>query len=392
MPALSIKLESPEFKAWNAPFLLMNQFQLLAKLIRALNVNIPPEKDDVKAEILKELELKVISIFNHQMMPAWLALAKSYYPFYSKSDEEQALIEALEKELNIKVKDYESLPLLIRTVFLTKYPKVNSQYQHFIDSIGMVMAKLTAVALSTPSLINNAHQHNKVQFEEAGPSMSNCISPIETILRTIMLRPEIDKSVTIEATSLLLQVKAIKSHFEQITLIQQLERTEKEKKVLQEQIEREEMNHLALQEYQSKEEQQALVKVFQLQRKINQYYNHLAGVLTKSPKDKEASAKQANLIVLKRKLDQEDVLPGERIIRFKCQLDGITKQLDDHRDPMWIRFLRDCLRILAITFSGVAVYRTLTDQPVNFFKPSHGHRFVEEANRITAQQEITLEL
>ena len=86
MPASSTKSESTEFKSWNSPHLLTHQFQLLAKLIVALNANVPPEKVDVKAEMLKELELKIITVFSHQMMPSWLALAKSYYPFYKKSD------------------------------------------------------------------------------------------------------------------------------------------------------------------------------------------------------------------------------------------------------------------------------------------------------------------
>lgn len=320
------------------------------------------------------------------------------------------MIEALEQKLNIKATDYESLSVLIKKVFLTKLPRVNSQYQPFIDNIETVMAKLTAVALSTQALINDAHQHDKKQFEEAGPSMSNCISPIETILRQMMSRAELDKSFIISATSLLLQVKAIKSHFEQLTLIQQLENIQKENKALQRQLGKDELgmqiNNLAqnnqkfeeeqnkmLQSWQSKEEQLALVNVFKLQKRINQYCDHLVDVLAKSPKDKNVGAKLASMTVMKNDLDKGNVLPSQRIETFEKQLDEAKEQLKDHRDPMWIRFLRDCLRILAFTFSGVAIYRKLCDQPVNFFKPSHGQRFVEEANSITtAHQEMTLQL
>jgi len=186
MPAQSSKSETREFTSWNSPHLLTNQFQLLAKFIAALNVNVPPEMVDDTADTLKELELKTINVFSHQMMPSWLALAKSYYPFYNKSDSDKELIKTLEQKLNIKATDYESLPVLIKKVFLTKYPRVNNQYQQFIDNIATVIAKLTAVALSTPALVNDAHQHDKKKFEEAGPSMANCISPIETILRHIV--------------------------------------------------------------------------------------------------------------------------------------------------------------------------------------------------------------
>lgn len=362
MPASSITAESTEFKPWNSPHLLSNQFQLFAKFINALNANVPPEKVDMKAELLNELELKIINVFCHQMMPSWLALAKSYYPFYKTSDHDKALVKELEEKLNIKATDYESLSVLIKKVFLTKYPRVNSQYQQLIDSIETVMAKLTVIALSTPPLINDAHQRDKKQFEEAGPSMSTCIGSIETILRHMMSRAEFDKSVVISATSLLLHVKAIKSHFEQITLMQQ---------------------NQVLQSWQSKEEQLTLVKVFKLQKRINQYYDHLTEALTKSPKDKKIGAKLASVAVMKNDLDRENVLPSQRIETFEKQMNEAKEQLKEHRDPMWGRFLRDCLRILAFTFSGVAIYRKLTGQPVNFFKPSHGQRFVEEANRIT---------
>lgn len=400
MPASSITSESTEFKPWNSPHLLSNQFQLFAKFINALNANVPPERADIKAEMLNELEIKIINAFNHQMMPSWLALAKSYYPFYKISDYDKALIETLEQKLNIKVTDYESLSMLIKEVFLTKYPRVNNQYQPFIDNIEKVMAKLTAVALSTPSLINDAHKHDGKQFEEASPSVSNCIGPIETILRHMMSRAEFDKSFVIASTSLLLHVKAIKSHFEQITLMQQLESIQKENKKLQCRLEKnkfgmqvdnsaqeseefKEEQNKKLQSWQSKEEQLALVKVFKLHQRINQYYDHLTEVLAKSPKDKKVGAKLASVAVMKNDLDRKNVLPSQRIETFEKQLNKAKEQLKDHRDPMWKRFLRDCLRILAFTFSGIAIYRKLTGQPVNFFKPSHGQRFVEEANSIT---------
>lgn len=398
MLASSVK---SEFKPWNAPHLLTNQFQLLAKLIEALNANVPPEKESVKVEILKELELKIINVFSHQMMPSWLALAKFYYPFYKISEHEKVLIEELEQKLNIKAKDYESLSELINKVFFTKYSRVNSQYQPLLDNIELVMSKLTAVVLSTPALLNEAHQYDKKQFEEAGPSMSNCVSPIETILRLMINRADVDKSFIIAATSLLVQVKEIKAHFSQITLIQQLERLKMENETLQKQQGEakhglqinplpqsnekciEESNQM-LELWQSKQEQLAMVKVFQLQKRISLYYEHLTAVLTKSPKDNKAEAKLITIATMKTDLDKGMLLPSKRIEMFQRQLNQEQEQLKDHRDPMWMRFLRDCLRILALTCSGVAIYRKLTDQPVNFFKPSHGQGFVEDANRIVA--------
>lgn len=400
MPTSSIQSESTEFKPWNSPHLLTNQFQLLAKFIAALNANLPPEMADAKDEMLTELEFKIINAFSHSMMPSWLALAKSYYPFYKRSDHDNALIEVLEQKLTIKATDYESLSVLIKKVFLTKYPKVNSQYQPFVDNIETVVAKLTAVALSTPALIHDAHQHDKNQFEDSGPSISNCISPIETILHHMLSNAEVDKFVIISAASLLLHVKEIKSHYAQITLIQQLENTQIENKRLQIQLGQEkpglhvnklthnsqvfeEEQNKALQSWQSQQEQRALVSVFKLQKKINQYCSHLREALTKKPTDKQIVEKLAHMTLINNELDKETVLPSQRIKTFEHQLDNANEQLKTHRDPMWIRFLRDCLRILAVTFSGIAIYRKCTDQSLNFFKPSHGQKFMEEANRIT---------
>jgi hypothetical protein len=118
-------------------------------------------------------------------------------------------------------------------------------------------------------------------------------------------------------------------------------------------------------------------------KKLNHYYHHLIDAAAESPTDRQISRKLASIARMKSKLDEVNLLPSQRIETFKNQLSRTEEQLSGHRDPMWSRFLRDCFRILALTFSGVAIYRTLTGQPVNFFRPSHGQYFVEEAARIT---------
>jgi hypothetical protein len=341
------------------------------------------------------------------MMQSWLALAKSYYPFYKENDEDKSLIGALEQQLNIKTRDYESLSILINEVFFTKYPSVNNQYQLFVDNIKKTMAKLTTVALSTPALINDAHQRDKKKFEEAGPCMSSCISPLETILHHMMTRGEVNKSFIIAATSLLLQAKAIKSHFEQLTLIQQLEHFTRENKTLQKELKKFklEMQHInsvqTLEEKQNKvppgwqftKEQIALVVLFKLQKKINQYYKHLTDDLAKCPQDKKIDAKLQCIIVMQNELDKNNVTPNQKIKTFKKQLHEVKEHLREHRDPIWIRFLRDCLRILTLTLLGVAIDRKLNYQHASFFKPSHGQIFVQETNSIiTLHHEISIQL
>ncbi len=384
MPVSPVKLSPKEIMPWNAPNLFITQFILFGKLIKAINANVPPEKSEPK--VVYKLDYQtVLEVFNGpQMMTSWLALAKSYYPFYSLSDHDKNLIKALEQKLNIKTTDYGSLADLIKDMFLTNYPKVNSQDERFIKYIETAMAKMTAVALSTPCLINEVHQHDK-KFEEAGPSMSACMGPIETILSNMMKREEFDKTVIIAASALLLHIKAIKSQFELLSIMQQLDNIRIHKDDISKTdggLAFEEINK-ELQLWKSKDQQYGLVKIFQLQVKINHYCEHLAKVLTKSPKDKKADAKLERVIKMKNVLDKEYLLPSQRIEIFENLLAQTKEELKDHRDPIWKRFLRDCLRILVLTFSGIAVYRKLTGQSVNFFKPSHGQIFVEDVNHIT---------
>lgn len=393
------------FKSWDSPHLLTNQFQLLAKCIDALNKTLQPDQHELGTEQYNELEVTIINAFNHQMMPSWLALAKSYYPFYAISQSDKILIENIEKKLNVRRDDYETLDELIKKLFLSKYPSVHSQYRAYIENIKTVIAKLTAVAISTPALINDAHKHDHKKYEEAGPSMSNCISPVETILRYLMGREDVDKPFIIAATSLLLQVKAIKSYFEQLTLTQKLECIQNENNklkaievndnlsLLPNKHEEEEKKNNDLTFWRSKKEQLALVYVFKLQTKVYRYYHHLAELANKFPMDTKISAKLVLMTVIRTELDQEDVLPSLRLTRFLQQLEEASEQLKEHRDPIWIRFLRDCLRILMLTFSGIAVYRLLTNTPINFFKPSQGQQLIENVRNITkTYQEMSLQL
>jgi hypothetical protein len=243
---LMSKSSNPDFKPWKAPHLLTHQFQLLAKLINALNTNVPAE---TTSEPWND-DLLIFDAFSHQMMPAWLALAKSYYPFYENSaveiqsfNQESQLIHQLEERLNMKAQDYKSLQELIQKVFLSKYPAVNSEYERLTAFMLNSIAKLVAVALSTPQLVNDAHKRDKRQFEEAGPAMATCIGPIETILTQWMKQDKLDKNFVLAAYALLLHVKAIKSHFEQMILTEAVETLSNENQQLRLQLdEKHELN------------------------------------------------------------------------------------------------------------------------------------------------------
>lgn len=218
-----IKSNSDEIKAWNNPHLICHLMQLIKKLIMSLS-------NDTAYD--KYYDIHVFEAFNHATMPAWLALAKSFYPFYRLTNQEKELIMTLEKQLGFNSCDYTSLQDVIFDLFFKKLPLVRKKYEPFINHLFKAFSKLIAVVLSTPALIDDAHQHDKKKFEASPPSISSCISPIEVILNQLINQQELDKAFVITASSLLLQSKAIKSQFEQLSLLQNLGKEQKENKRL----------------------------------------------------------------------------------------------------------------------------------------------------------------
>jgi hypothetical protein len=129
--------------------------------------------------------------------------------------------------------------------------------------------------------------------------------------------------------------------------------------------------------YKSDKERTAIVSVARLLERTTQYMNHLNASNNESTLLDEK--KQAVQMLLGH-LQNTDVLPSRQIELFNESLNQSQETLKEHRDPAWQRFLRDCLRIIALAVSGIGFYRMLKGESPRFFKPSEGENFVDEIN------------
>lgn len=139
-----------------------------------------------------------------------------------------------------------------------------------------------------------------------------------------------------------------------------------------------------LKKWQRLEEQHALIKINQLHQMTADYLQHLQAQKSDSPL---LTQKKDGVGKLKNILEKLDVLPSERLEQFQTELDTINQQIKEHRDSQWLRFARDCLRMIALMVTGLALYRAATGHAVHFFRPSAGEEFVEKVenmNNITS--------
>ncbi len=133
--------------------------------------------------------------------------------------------------------------------------------------------------------------------------------------------------------------------------------------------------------YQSPEERAAILKIDRLNKLTQDYLTHLIKSDDKSPL---MEAKMASTYELLEHLNNTKLLPSEQLSAFNNTLQSTQETLKEHRDPTWMRFFRDCARIITVALSGVGLYRVATGQSPQFFKPSHGENFVEEATKTSA--------
>ncbi|MGL6029096.1 MAG: hypothetical protein ACRC0M_04880, partial [Legionella sp.] len=131
--------------------------------------------------------------------------------------------------------------------------------------------------------------------------------------------------------------------------------------------------------WQNPVEQHHSVSLVALQAKTNAYLLHLQGQKTDSDLLK---SKKEIIVNLKTILDDATVLPSLRLQQFTEALHEKRQQqtIRSHRDSAWLRFVRDCIRIIAVAVSGLGVYRVLTGSPAQFFRPSHGETFLDDVD------------
>jgi septal ring factor EnvC (AmiA/AmiB activator) len=133
-----------------------------------------------------------------------------------------------------------------------------------------------------------------------------------------------------------------------------------------------------LKAYQSAEERAAILKIDRLVKVTTEYLNHLIKSDDKSPL---MEAKMASVYELLGHLNNTKLLPSEQLSAFDNSLKSTQDTIKEHRDPTWMRFFRDCARILTVALSGVGLYRMATGQSPQFFQPSKGENFVEEVSK-----------
>ncbi len=131
----------------------------------------------------------------------------------------------------------------------------------------------------------------------------------------------------------------------------------------------------------SEEERTVILKIDSLNKLTQYYLKHLINYDDKSPL---MEAKMASTYELLEHLNNTKLLPSEQLSAFNNTLQSTQETLKEHRDPTWMRIFRDCVRIITVALSGVGLYRVATGQSPQFFKPSHGENFVEEATKTSA--------
>lgn len=128
---------------------------------------------------------------------------------------------------------------------------------------------------------------------------------------------------------------------------------------------------------QSPEQRQATVQVELLKAHCTAYLSHLNNAKSPSPLLEE----KKKMVTRMQDILKTTALPSTQLQAFKQSLEDNSHTLKAHRDPAWQRFFRDCLRILAVAFSGLGLYRLANGQSPNFFKPSQGAEFVEAVSK-----------
>ncbi len=174
-----------------------------------------------------------------------------------------------------------------------------------------------------------------------------------------------------------LEIEQLNQQFDQALAQQAEELQEKTNQLDQIRSEKVELQQRLI-AFQSPEQREAMLKVHALKNLCNEYIQHL------EKSNDQSELLQTKKIAVNEMLDilnENEKLPTEQLQDFNIKLKSTADTLKQHRDPAWQRFFRDCIRIIAIAVSGVGFYRMLLGQSPHFFKPSHGEKFVEEAEK-----------
>lgn len=252
------------------------------------------------------------------------------------------------------------LPILGENAEEICFDKSKEHIFHIISQQQVILLTNASTILSKmPEALANKPEQLDSKFYSYIHKLAN-VDRLEQTVQTTQMKLE---QISLELDSTRKQQESTQHQLEQI--ISETENA-KEKEVAR-------LTSL-LDAYQSKEERDAIVAIDSLLKITTQYFNHL-----NQSKDNSALFNTKNQAVteLINCLKETHKLPSEQLVLFNNKLKETQDKIQEHRDPLWQRFFRDCVRIIGLLFSGVGLYRIVTGQAPQFFKPSHGEQFIE---------------
>lgn len=137
---------------------------------------------------------------------------------------------------------------------------------------------------------------------------------------------------------------------------------------------------------QSRKEESAVKKLGLIEQKILSYQEHLR----KHPDESDLYKKKMDFTTSMLDLINEaHYLPSQRLQRCKTKLIEAKETITAHRNCIFFRLIRDCLRIIATALSGIWAYNAYWDKSTHFFKPSHGEALVDSIDESLATTPTT---
>ncbi|WP_298622417.1 hypothetical protein [uncultured Legionella sp.] len=269
-----------------------------------------------------------------------------------------ALSEALSElkgELSIKIAELQSA-----SESAERLTKKISELEHMLqDSESTAVAKEERI-----SALQSEIETLKSQSASIAEELKN---EKATLLKADNTIAELSDTVKVSKEAL----KAAQDEIAQLKEALALKNTDTTNQVLQKQV----------QAYQSARERAAIVKIDSLMAITTKYLIHL---IETDDQSALTEAKLASAYELLGHLNNTELLPSEQLAAFDNTLNSTQDTIKEHRDPMWMRFFRDCARILTVALSGVGLYRVATGQSPHFFQPSKGEDFIEEVQNINS--------
>lgn len=130
-----------------------------------------------------------------------------------------------------------------------------------------------------------------------------------------------------------------------------------------------------LQSLSTQDELAARNTLSKLQKITDRYYLHLQN---QNSSDVLLNEKKELIERLKKLLDAPNEQINQRLKEAVSYLKHITESLEKHRDPIYLRFIRDFFRFILLLCSGIIFYQKCCGKPIHFFKSSHGGSYLQE--------------